>query len=73
MFEINFIIVIIIHHISSFFITINIPFIVLVYDHGHTIYILSFPNFMQALRTLFQIEGEQIFQKGATTKPFEAT
>ena len=27
----------------------------------------------QALRTLFQIEGAQIFQKGPTSRPFEET
>ena len=29
--------------------------------------------FIHALRTLFHIEGAQIFQKGATSRPFEAT
>ena len=28
---------------------------------------------MQALRMLFHIEGAQIFHKGATSRPFEAT
>ena len=28
---------------------------------------------MQALRMLFHIEETQIFQKGATSRPFEAT
>ena len=27
----------------------------------------------QALHTLFHIEGTQIFQKGATSRPFETT
>ena len=28
---------------------------------------------LQALRTLFHIEGAKTFQKGATSNPFEAT